>query len=218
MSVSESEGIVIRSTRWSDTSLILTFFTPQGKVQGIARSALKPRSKFIGSVEPLQHVQYIVDVKENRDLSYIKELDLKTNHYALSERSSAYYSALFLCEILEKFIYGEDHTEELFELFENTLRAFHTARHPESFVFKFLIEFHHHLGYDIEESALLKLDYADKETAISCVRAISLHEIGRLDRISVNPELKHALLNFFVNHLMMVTDHRVSLRTLAFMR
>lgn len=48
----QADAILIRSTRWSDTSLITTWLTAsQGKVRLVARSARKPGSAFAGKID-----------------------------------------------------------------------------------------------------------------------------------------------------------------------
>jgi DNA repair protein RecO len=217
MATIKTDAITIRSVKWSDSSLILTFLSKDfGKIKAIARSALKPNNKFSGQVDLLQHVSLIVDQKPERELNYLKELDIKENHFVISERYDAYYTAMVMAEVTDKFLWQAEGADEMYLILSSVLRQFHTARHPEAFLIKYLIDLHDIFGYTMALDAFSKSAYADLPRLLTCVKAIMEHEYERLDRISVNAELKRELLTFLINHLSLVTEHQVTIQSLQF--
>lgn len=59
--VTHTEGIVLRHRRIGDADRIITLLTPRrGKVDAVARGALRPRSKLAGHLEPMSRVDVLL--------------------------------------------------------------------------------------------------------------------------------------------------------------
>lgn len=73
----QSEAIVLRNYPIREADLLVTFFTrEEGKLRGIARSAMKSKRRFSGSLEPLSHVLAYYDVKQGQELSRLDSCDV----------------------------------------------------------------------------------------------------------------------------------------------
>src|SRR6202162_5553712 len=58
MALKESEAIVLRTYPLRESDLLVTLFTRmEGKVKGVARAAMKSRSRFGGALKPLTYVR-----------------------------------------------------------------------------------------------------------------------------------------------------------------
>jgi DNA repair protein RecO (recombination protein O) len=52
----QTEAVVIKKTKLGEADRILTFYTPRmGKIQGVAKSVRKPKSKMAGHLELLTY-------------------------------------------------------------------------------------------------------------------------------------------------------------------
>ncbi|MFB3815148.1 MAG: DNA repair protein RecO [Terriglobales bacterium] len=77
MPLKESEAIVLRSYPLREADLLVTFFTrSEGKLRGVARSALKSRKRFGGALEPLTIVRLYWEDRERRELARIDSCDV----------------------------------------------------------------------------------------------------------------------------------------------
>ena len=77
MPLKESEAIVLRSYPLRECDLLVTFFTrAEGKVRGVARSALKSRKRFGGALEPLTVVRLYWEDRERLELARIDSCDV----------------------------------------------------------------------------------------------------------------------------------------------
>ena len=72
MPILKSEGVVLRRIKYSETSLILTFYTKdQGKISLIAKGARNPKSKFVGALEPATYASIVYYHKDSRELQLL---------------------------------------------------------------------------------------------------------------------------------------------------
>ena len=58
MPVHEAEAIVLRQYSLSDSDRIIVFITREfGKIRAVAKGVKKPKSRFAGALEPLNHIR-----------------------------------------------------------------------------------------------------------------------------------------------------------------
>ena len=59
--VTRTEAVVIRHRRFGEADRIVTLLTPaRGKLDAIAKGALRPRSKLAGHLEPMTHAEVLL--------------------------------------------------------------------------------------------------------------------------------------------------------------
>ena len=67
--VTRTEAVVIRHRRFGETDRIVTLLTPaRGKLEAIAKGALRPRSKLAGHLEPMTHAEVLLAHGRNLDI------------------------------------------------------------------------------------------------------------------------------------------------------
>ena len=124
MSVHQSEALTLRTYPYSESHKIAVFLTRDfGKVRGVAHGAIKPRSRFSGSLEPLTHIRLTFSHKEHRELAVIKNCEIVEAFpaYQLSWEVNLYFS--YFAELLVEFSKEEEASELLFRLSLAVLKA-----------------------------------------------------------------------------------------------
>ena len=76
MAATKTEAIVLRTIKFSESSLIVTFFTREhGKIAVIAKGARKPKSRFSGMLSPGQILHVVYYFKPTRSVQTLAESD-----------------------------------------------------------------------------------------------------------------------------------------------
>src|SRR5512134_2912392 len=69
MPVYTSDALILRTYKLGEADRIVVFLTrDRGKKRGVAKGARRPRSRFMGALEPLTEVSVAYFEKERRDL------------------------------------------------------------------------------------------------------------------------------------------------------
>src|SRR5258706_12643505 len=77
MPLKQSEAIVLRSYPMREADLLVTFFTRnEGKLRGVAKSAMKSKKRFGGALEPLTYVRVYWEERERQELTRIDSCDV----------------------------------------------------------------------------------------------------------------------------------------------
>src|SRR3954449_1604844 len=77
MATKQSEAIVLRTYPMHEADLLVIFFTrAEGKVKGVAKSAMRSKKRFGGALEPLTQVRVYYQDQEKRELSRIDSCDV----------------------------------------------------------------------------------------------------------------------------------------------
>jgi DNA repair protein RecO (recombination protein O) len=108
-------GVLIRRIRFSDNSLILTWFSDQqGKLKTIAKGALRKNSPFAGKLDLFFHAEFIVAFSRRSELHTLREISLRETFGEI--RTDSYFAAL-----VEEVTEPEHPVPELYDLL---LRAY----------------------------------------------------------------------------------------------
>src|SRR5512132_4095452 len=76
MPVFTSEALILRTYKLGEADRIVVFLTrDRGKKRGVAQGARRPRSRFVGALEPLTRGEVQYYERENRDLVRINYVD-----------------------------------------------------------------------------------------------------------------------------------------------
>lgn len=126
MPVYRSEALVLRTYKLGEADRIVVFLTrDRGKKRGVAQGARRPRSRFVGVLEPLTRgvVQYYE--RENRDLVRINYVDLARSPLILAgARADAALTYVgYFAELLDEWAPEADPNETLFRLGASALDA-----------------------------------------------------------------------------------------------
>lgn len=112
----KDKGICIRTTDYSETSQILTFFTADtGKVSLIAKGAKRPKSSFSGPVQLLTAGDMVFSVRDGEKLGTLTEFNPTFFGLALRKKLFALNCALFAAELLNLFTKELDEHRVIFD-------------------------------------------------------------------------------------------------------
>ncbi len=142
-----ADALVLRTYKLGEADRIVVFLTrDRGKKRGVAKGARRPRSRFVGALEPLTEVRVAYFEKERRELVGLNYAETVRSplgvvgpaHAGLSERDAAadghrQMDALgyvgYFAELLDEWAQEADADERLYRLGASMLDAL-AARAP----------------------------------------------------------------------------------------
>src|SRR5215213_4398959 len=127
MPLASTPAIVLSTLRYSETSKIVRLATRDYGVQSaIAKGALRPKSRFGGSLQVLSEGQAQMVMKEGRELNLLTAFDLRRLHVGLAANLERYAVACALAEVMLRFAPPDPHPES-FELLRHALEQLECA-------------------------------------------------------------------------------------------
>ncbi len=129
----QSEGLVLRIRPYSESDKLVTLFTLEGgKVPALARGARKTRSKLAGVVDSFCRGDYLL--YRGKTFTTIQQATLLEGFRRLREDVPLYFSALYLCELLEKVLEEHHPAEGVYRLALKALKALNDGELPRELV------------------------------------------------------------------------------------
>lgn len=124
--VTHTEAIVLRHRHLGDADRIVTLLTPtRGKLDAVARGALRPRSKLAGHLEPMTRVDVLL--AHGRSLDIITQAQMLEGFPELRTDLDRLSVAMYLLELTDRLTIdrgdGDEHLDArpLYELLHATL-------------------------------------------------------------------------------------------------
>lgn len=125
-----TRAIVLQSFRYSESSKILRLYTMDyGLRSGIAKGALRPRSRFAGVLEAFTEGEALLYLKQGRDLHTLGGFDLLRSRQRIGADLGAFAGASLLAELVLRFG-TEEPQPQLFLLLSESLDALSTDGYP----------------------------------------------------------------------------------------
>lgn len=126
-----TEAINLKTSRFGEADKIVVLFTKaKGKVSAIAKSALKPGSKFGGRLEAFAYNEVLL--AEGKNLDIISQIETKETFYFLNQDESSLNAGLYMIKILYSFLEPKIKNEPLFELLKESLYMLKNGESPEN--------------------------------------------------------------------------------------
>lgn len=121
---SKTKAIIIRSVKYSDSSLIVNAYTREfGSISFIARGIRKSKkNKKSAYFFPLNIIDLDFDFKENRNLHYFKEASISEPLFNIQSDIIKSTVSVFLAEFLYRIIQEEEKNPELFDFIELNIK------------------------------------------------------------------------------------------------
>ncbi len=111
------EAILLNKHRLGEADLILVFLAENtGLIRGVARSALKSRKRFGGTLEPLSRVRLRWSERTGRDLHRIDAMDLLTSYAGMQADPRIQASCGLISEIAAALAGADDPDPRYFRL------------------------------------------------------------------------------------------------------
>jgi DNA repair protein RecO (recombination protein O) len=127
MPLVSTSAIVLSALRYSETSKIVRLATREHGVQsGIAKGALRPKSRFGAALQLLSEGHAQLFIKEHRELHILTAFDLRRLHVGLATDLERYAVACALAEVMLRFAPPDPHPES-FDLLQHALQELETA-------------------------------------------------------------------------------------------
>ena len=133
MPLRETEAIVLRTYRLGEADKIASLFTRQlGRLRAVARGALRPKSRYGGTLEPLSYVRIQIFERENRDLLHLNSVELIESFFNMQADYRVQLAAQYLAEVGERLLPEREVNERTFRLLLAVLRALKNLRGSQS--------------------------------------------------------------------------------------
>lgn len=238
--ISTTQSIVLRSTRYGETSLISTQFTRsfgvQGfLVQGVRTASGRGKSSRAGLLQPGMVLDITIYQKTGANLQRLKEFVPAIIYGTIHEDVPRNSIALFSVEVLLRLLPESAPQPELFDFAKDYLLALDRmpAGGVGNFPLYFALECSRFLGYELsgafsEDTPYLNLDEGGfsaqppqaghrvtSDDAAALAQLMQVQRFEELAGISMNGQSRQRLLEWFLDFLARHTDHMGQVRSLA---
>lgn len=116
----ETEGIVLRTTQYSDSDLIINVFTKKfGKIGVYAKNARRLKSPLMSSSQIFAHSNMIINTFDGR--YKLAKAELINNNFKISSSYQKLYLGYYYLQFVEKNLLEESTNIRLFELLKDSL-------------------------------------------------------------------------------------------------
>jgi len=124
MPLRETEAIVLRTYRLGEADKIASLFTRHlGRLRAVAQGALRPKSRYGGTLEPLSYLRLWIFERENRDLLRLNSVEIIESFFDMQKDYRVQLAAQFLSEVADRLLPEREVNERIFRLLLAVLRA-----------------------------------------------------------------------------------------------
>ncbi|MEO8724717.1 MAG: DNA repair protein RecO [Acidobacteriaceae bacterium] len=117
-----SEAIVLRTYPVHEADLLITLFTrAEGKIKGVAKSAMKSRRRFGGALEAMTLIRAHYDQRERRELARFDSFDILASPLSCAVDYERACALSFMAEALDQLLADYDPHDDVFRLTSATL-------------------------------------------------------------------------------------------------
>ena len=117
MTLKESEAIVLRTYPLREADVLVTLFTRlEGKVRGVARSAMKSRRRFGGALEPLTFVRVYYEDRERQELARLDSCEVLESPLAFEVSYPRAVALGHVAELLDELLPDREANDDVFRL------------------------------------------------------------------------------------------------------
>lgn len=126
MALKESEAIVLRTYPLREADLLVTLFTRlEGKVRGVALSAMKSRRRFGGALEPLTYVRAYYQDRERQELVRLDSCEVLESPLVFEVSYARAVALGHVAELLDELLPDREANDDAFRLALAVLEALH---------------------------------------------------------------------------------------------
>lgn len=126
-----TEAILLRKTKLSETSLIITWFSlGHGKLKTVAKGARRPKSSFSGKLDLFFEAEIQYSRSRKSELHTLKEVVLTETHEGVRQNFQKVQLGAYFMELIELVTELEQPAPELYDLLQRAFR--HINKEPAS--------------------------------------------------------------------------------------
>lgn len=142
MPLQKTEAVVLKTQRSGETSKIITLYAPKiGKIKVVAKGSRGLKSRFFGSLEPLNHVSIVYYFKATREYQFLSQADIIHAYDKLKADLNKYAIATVLCDLIDRTEL-EQANPYLFQILVDVLGGMNLAQQNLiNYYFWFLLRF-----------------------------------------------------------------------------
>ena len=233
---SSTSAIVLSKIRYKDNDIIVKIFTREyGAISFIVKGSAKSKKSKIKFVyfQELTIVNIQFNFNPNRNLQYIKDLEIK-HHYSSSHTDLVKTSVIiFLSEMLSNIITHQKKEVELYDYIEESLIWYDTNHLNSYFHLIFLLELTKYLGFypDISENHLQYFNleegiYESSKTSKYSIKDVNLNLFNNIlgikfdsnHLLALNSEEKMEVLNIIITYYKLHINNFKGLKSLDIIR
>lgn len=194
----KSRGIVLHTTRYSETSVIARIYTEGfGLLSFIVKGVRSSRSKTKASLlQPLTVLDLEFLHRENKSLLFIKEFKRHYTYQSLPFDVLKTSVAMFMLEVINKSIREQDTNTELFEFLLAALYQLDEIPrlHPD-FHLLFMVQLSRHLGFGPSENYNSTNCYFEMSEGVFTHRSQGPYILSKEESILMNILMQTNLYN-----------------------
>src|SRR5208283_4788205 len=124
----KTEGLVLKSFDFRETSRIATFFTRDfGKVKGILKGIRRDPKKFGSSAEKFSLNDIVYYQYRNSDIHLISHCDMKDFYSGLRQDLERLTAASYAAELVDTMLPAEEQNLEIYHLMQAFLKSLQTS-------------------------------------------------------------------------------------------
>lgn len=122
--IERASGIVLRTRRLTETSLIVQWLTPEsGRIATVGKGALRPKSPFRGKLDLFYLADFTFSRSRRSELHTLREVSLRSTHSALRRELGYLRQASYCAALIEQTTETETPLPEIFALMRGFLTA-----------------------------------------------------------------------------------------------
>jgi DNA repair protein RecO (recombination protein O) len=139
--IAKTEGIVLKSFDFRETSRIATFFTRDfGKVKGVLKGIRKDPRKFGSSVDRFSLNDIVYYQYRNSDIHLISHCDMKNYYSGLRQDLKRMTAASYASELIDTVMPLEQQNAEIYNLMQDFLKDLQSVEDISKLVHMFQIK------------------------------------------------------------------------------
>jgi len=232
-----TKGIVLRSVKYGESSIITTLFTEMYGVQSyVAKGIRGAKKNNAGLLQPTLLLSLECDYKPHKNLQYLKNFNLDYLYQSLQEDVVKNSVAIFCCEVLLRLLPPHAHMQEVFDYSFGFLKNLDKAdqERTANFPLLFLIRISALLGYKIKgrysaKNCFLNLEegcftseapvlFPLKNETIKALDDILSIEDEFFQRYKLPAAARAELTEWFLDFLRMHAQHLGAIKSLKILR
>lgn len=152
MNIIASEAIVLKKIQFSDSSLIVTLYTPDnGKISAILKGARRKESKFGKLLDPPNLINITYYLKTTRDVQTISSVDLIEFYPEIKSNLDSIKYVFGALELVYSLIPEHESNERLFRGLKKILSNFNSKNESPALIFlRFYLFFLQEIGFEVQ--------------------------------------------------------------------
>ena len=125
-------GILLRKIRFSETSLIVTWFSDRfGKIKTIAKGALRPQTAFAGKLDLFFQCDLLISLSRRSEIHTLREVAIQSAFDGIRKNYLKTSVAAYFVELVEKTTELDHPALEIFELLKRAF-AYLDQKEPDN--------------------------------------------------------------------------------------